>query len=312
MIPLLGNAIMLLDTKEKMKVGVMEMYYGAIEAGGTKFVCAVSDEKLEIVERVSIPTTTPEETMVEVFAFFDKYELSSIGIGSFGPIDVNTKSDTYGYITTTPKVAWANYNFLGAVKGRYNVPVGWTTDVNAAALGELRKGAAVGLESCLYLTVGTGIGGGAVVKGQLLEGYGHPEMGHMLVRLHEDETFAGTCPYHGNCLEGVAAGPAIEQRWGKKGIELEESHKAWEMEAYYIAQALMNYILILSPEKLVLGGGVMKQKQLFPLIREELVKQMNHYVAMPDLETYIVPPALGDNAGITGCLLLAEKALNEQ
>ena len=287
------------------------MYYGAIEAGGTKFVCAVSTEKLEVLERISIPTTTPEETLAEVFAFFNKYELYSIGIGSFGPINVNPKSDKYGYITTTPKVAWANYNFLGVIKDRYKIPVGWTTDVNAAALGEMKKGAAVGLDSCLYLTVGTGIGGGAVVEGQILEGYGHPEMGHIMVRLHKDETFEGFCPYHRNCLEGLAAGPAIEKRFGKKAFELDENHKVWEMEAYYLAQAIMNYILILSPEKIVLGGGVMKQKQLFPLIRQELSKLMNNYVEMPDLETFIVPPSLGHSAGIIGCLLLAEKALKK-
>jgi len=284
------------------------MYYGAIEAGGTKFVCAVSLENLEIIKRISIPTTTPDETLEKVFEFFDSYELKAMGIGSFGPIDVNPNSKTYGYVTTTPKLAWENYDFLGAIKNRYGIPVGWTTDVNAAALGELERGAAKGLSSCLYLTVGTGVGGGAVVKGKLLEGYGHPEMGHMLMRLHEEDTFSGSCPYHKNCLEGLVAGPSIEKRFGKKGFELSSDHLAWKLEAYYLAQALMNYILILSPEKIVLGGGVMKQLQLFPMIRQQLKELMNNYVAMPDLETFIVPPALGDNAGITGCLYLAKQA----
>ena len=285
------------------------MYYGAIEAGGTKFVCAVSFEDLKIIERISIPTTTPEETLEKVFEFFDRYQLDAIGVGSFGPIDVNPNSKTYGYVTTTPKLAWKNYNFLGAVKKRYKIPVGWTTDVNAAALGELEKGSAKGMDSCIYLTVGTGIGGGAVVKGNLLEGYGHPEMGHIIMRIHEEDSFKGNCPYHGNCLEGLAAGPAIEKRFGKKAVELEVDHIAWKFEAYYLAQALMNYILILSPEKIVLGGGVMKQEQLYPMIREELKKLMNNYVDMPKLETFITPPALGDNAGITGCLLLAQRLL---
>lgn len=279
--------------------------YGAIEAGGTKFVCAVSDEKLNIVERVSVKTTVPGETMDLVFKFFDKFELKSIGVGSFGPIDVNKKSKTYGYITNTPKKGWANYDFVGAIKAKYNIPVGWTTDVNAAALGELKKGAAANLDSCLYLTVGTGIGGGAVVNGKLLEGYGHPEMGHILVRKHKDDTYEGNCPFHNTCLEGVAAGPAIEARWGKKAYELADKNEVWEMEAYYIAQGLMTYTLTLSPERIVLGGGVMKQVQLFPLIRKELEKLMANYVSMPNLDEYIVPPALGDNAGITGCLLLA-------
>lgn len=285
------------------------MMYGAIEAGGTKFVCAISDENFEIKERVSIPTTTPEETLSHVFEFFDQFKLDSIGIGSFGPIDVNKKSATYGYVTTTPKVAWTNFDFLGAVKKRYEIPVGWTTDVNAAALGELKKGAAIGLDSCVYLTVGTGIGGGAVVNGKLLAGYGHPEMGHMLVRLHPDESYGGFCPYHGNCLEGIAAGPAIEGRYGVKGHELADKIEVWQMEAYYLAQALMNYTLILSPERIVLGGGVMKQTQLFQLVRQEFEKLMNGYVQLPPLEEYIVPPALGDNAGITGCLLLAAEQI---
>lgn len=287
------------------------MMYGAIEAGGTKFVCAISDENFEIKERVSIPTTTPEDTLSHVFEFFDQFKLDSIGIGSFGPIDVNKKSATYGYVTTTPKVAWTNFDFLGAVKKRYEIPVGWTTDVNAAALGELKKGAAIGLDSCVYLTVGTGIGGGAVVNGELLAGYGHPEMGHMLVRLHPDESYGGFCPYHGNCLEGIAAGPAIEGRYGVKGHELADKIEVWQMEAYYLAQALMNYTLILSPERIVLGGGVMKQNQLYTLVREEFKKLMAGYVAVPPLEEYIVAPGLGDNAGVTGCLLLAADELNK-
>ena len=283
------------------------MKYGAIEAGGTKFVCAVSNENFEILERVSIPTTTPDETMNAAFEFFDKHELGAIGVGSFGPIDVNKKSKTYGYITTTPKIAWANYNFVGAVKDRYNIPIGWTTDVNAAALGELKKGAAVGLQSCVYLTVGTGIGGGAAINGQLLEGYGHPEMGHILVRMHPDDKYEGNCPYHKNCLEGIASGPAIEERWGKKAYELEDNEEVWKIEAFYLAQAMMTYTLILSPERIVLGGGVMKQSQLFQLIRKELEQLMKNYVSMPNLNEYIVPPALGDNSGITGCLILAKK-----
>ncbi|PLS39451.1 fructokinase [Carnobacterium maltaromaticum] len=287
------------------------MMYGAIEAGGTKFVCAISDENFEIKERISIPTTTPEETLSHVFKFFDQFKLDSIGIGSFGPIDVNKKSATYGYVTTTPKVAWTNFDFLGAVKKRYEIPVGWTTDVNAAALGELKKGAAIGLDSCVYLTVGTGIGGGAVVNGKLLAGYGHPEMGHMLVRLHPDESYGGFCPYHGNCLEGIAAGPAIEGRYGVKGHELADKIEVWQMEAYYLAQALMNYTLILSPERIVLGGGVMKQNQLYTLVREEFKKLMAGYVAVPPLEEYIVAPGLGDNAGVTGCLLLAADELTK-
>lgn len=281
--------------------------YGAIEAGGTKFVCAVSDKQLEIKERVSIPTTTPEETLKQVFDFFDQYTLKSIGIGSFGPIDVNEKSATYGYVTSTPKTAWKNFDFLGAVKRQYEIPVAWTTDVNAAAYGEYKKGSARGTESCLYLTIGTGIGGGAVVGGKVLNGFGHPEMGHLLVSMHPDDNFKGVCPYHGNCLEGIAAGPAIEKRYGKKGNELAEDQRVWEIEAFYLAQALVNYTLILSPEKIILGGGVMKQTQLLSLVKKEFTKLMAGYVNTPALDEYIVMPELEDNAGIVGCLLMASE-----
>lgn len=282
---------------------------GAIEAGGTKFVLAVSDDEFNIIERQSIPTTTPEETFEKVFEFFDQYDVSAIGIGSFGPIDVNIKSETYGYITSTPKTAWEHTDFIGVMKERYSVPMGWTTDVNAAALGELTYGAAKGKESCLYLTVGTGVGGGAVIKGEPVEGFGHPEMGHILVRKHPEDQFEGHCPYHGDCLEGLAAGPAIEKRYGKKAQELADTEEVWEIEAYYLAQALMSYTLTLSPEKIILGGGVMKQTQLFPLIRDEFTRLMNDYVQTPDMEEYIVSPQLKDDAGITGCLILAQRAL---
>lgn len=282
---------------------------GAIEAGGTKFVLAVSDNNLEHVEKLSIPTTTPEDTFEKIFEFFDNYALDAIGVGSFGPIDVNKQSPTYGHVTSTPKLAWQNVDFLGKLKERYDVPMGWTTDVNAAAYGELKKGAALGKNSCLYLTVGTGIGGGAVINGQPLEGFGHPEMGHILVRIHDDDSYEGACPYHKNCLEGLASGPAIEERYNKKAQYLTDNKEAWEIEAYYLAQALISYTLILSPEKIILGGGVMKQKQLFPLIRAEFSKLLNDYVDTPDLEEYIVPPQLQDNAGITGCLLLAQNEL---
>ena len=282
------------------------MYYGSIEAGGTKFVCAIGDEAFNVVKRVSFPTTTPEETLAQVFTFFDAYTLTAIGIGSFGPIDVNTASKTYGYITTTPKPNWGNFDFLGTVKARYDIPVGFTTDVNAAALGEQAKGAARGLNSCLYLTVGTGIGGGAVVGGKLLSGHSHPEMGHILMRPHPEDPFAGVCPFHQNCLEGLASGPAIEARFGVPATELPADHDAWKFESHYLAQAVMSYALILSPEKIILGGGVMNQAHLLPLIQAELAHLMADYVELPDLKDYLVAPALGANAATIGCFLLAK------
>ena len=284
-------------------------YYGSIEAGGTKFVCAIGNENFDIIERVSFATTTPDETLAQIFAFFDQFELIAVGIGSFGPIDVNPDSPTYGYVTTTPKPHWGNFDFLGAIKKRYDIPIGWTTDVNAAALGEQTMGAAVGKNSCLYLTVGTGIGGGAVVNGKLLFGWSHPEMGHIILRPHPEDSFKGCCPYHDNCFEGLASGPAIEKRFGVKAETLEPNHLAWQLEAHYLAQAIMNYILILSPEKIILGGGVMGQTHLFPLVQAELATLMNGYVTMPNLAEFIVPPMLGNNSATIGCFILAKQSL---
>ncbi|MBV6715642.1 ROK family protein [Paenibacillus chitinolyticus] len=289
---------------------------GAIEAGGTKFVCAIGSEDGTVLERVSFPTTTPEETMGSVLSFFEGKGIEALGVGSFGPVDPNKKSPTYGYITTTPKPHWGNYNILGELKKHFDVPMEFDTDVNGAALGEATWGAAKGLESCLYITVGTGIGAGAVVGGKLVHGLTHPEMGHIFVRRNAEDTYEGKCPYHKDCLEGLAAGPAIEARWGVKGTELGTDHKAWELEADYLAQALMSYILILSPEKIIMGGGVMKQQQLFPLIHARLQELLNGYVQKEEVAAgiadYVVYPQLGDNAGICGALALAARALGSE
>lgn len=281
---------------------------GAIEAGGTKFVCAVSDENFNIVERVSFKTTYPEETMKNVFSFFDSYkELKAIGIGSFGPIDINKSSTKYGYITSTPKPGWKDFNFLGEIKKHYNIPIGWTTDVNAACLGEYEMGSAAESKSCIYLTIGTGIGGGAILNGNFIESFGHPEMGHILVKPHPKDNFKGWCPYHGNCLEGLAAGPSVEKRYGTKAQNLEDNHEIWQILACYIAQALVNYSLILRPEKIILGGGVMKGPGMLELIKEEFNVLLADYIEIPPVDEYIVKPSLGDNAGIIGGLILAGK-----
>lgn len=285
---------------------------GAIEAGGTKFVCAVGNDRGQIIERIQIPTTIPAETMPQVIQFFKKFPIASIGVGSFGPIDVIKESSTYGYITFTPKPGWNQYPFVQVLKEAFSVPVGFNTDVNAAALGEATFGAAKGLDSCLYITVGTGIGAGAIVQGELLQGLSHPEMGHILVRRHPNDPYKGKCPYHHDCLEGLAAGPAIESRWGVKGDQLVDQLEVWELEGYYLAQALMQYILILSPKKIILGGGVMKQKQVFTFINRYLKEFINGYAALPELTDYIVSPGLGDNAGITGSLMLAHQALQAE
>ena len=286
---------------------------GAIEGGGTKFVCGIGTPDGQILERTSFPTTTPEETMGRAIAFFESKEIHAIGIGTFGPIDVNLKSESYGCITNTPKPYWSGFNVVNYLKRHLDVPVGFDTDVNAAALGEAVWGAAKGLNSCLYMTVGTGIGAGAFIEGQLVHGLTHPEMGHIIVRRHPDDTYEGGCPFHKDCLEGLASGPAIENRWKMKAFDLGAAHFAWELEAYYLAQALLNFILILSPEKIIIGGGVMNQTQLFPLIQQQLDSLLNGYIQHPALTrgyaNYIVQPSLGDNAGLTGALAMADRAL---
>lgn len=285
------------------------MKLGAIEAGGTKFVCAVSDENITIEDRTQFPTTTPEETMAQVFTYFEQYPVDAIGIGSFGPVSLNEEADNYGFITNTPKLAWKNYDFLGAMKAHFDIPFYFTTDVNVAAYGEYKAGAGRGKQNILYWTVGTGVGASYLQNGGFLQGYSHPEMGHILLR-HDprDHGFEGVCPYHGDCFEGLAAGPSIEKRFGKKGNEIDPSDEFWEIEANYIAQACVNATLILRPDIIIFGGGVMKQSQLFPQIQKEFVKQLADYVDFPEISNYIVHVELGDDAGITGALMLAKKA----
>ncbi|RYL95879.1 ROK family protein [Sporolactobacillus sp. THM7-4] len=292
------------------------MYFGGIEAGGTKFVCAIGDENGKIYARERVATEDPNVTMANVIRFFQNFKIEALGIASFGPVDLNKESETYGFITSTPKPGWANFPFVKTMEDALHVPVGFSTDVNGAALGELYFGAAKGLDGCLYITVGTGIGAGLVARGQLLQGMSHPEMGHILLRRHPKDKFEGICPYHHDCLEGIASGPALEARWGKPASELENNQKVWEIEAEYLAQALMQYVLIVSPKRIIMGGGVMKQKQLFPMIRARLRELLGGYLDFPELkekiDEYVVPPALGDNAGITGALILAKQAMEKE
>lgn len=294
----------------------MSTLYGGIEAGGTKFICAVGTGPGDM-RQVRIPTTTPDETLDRTIAFFREQSehdtLAAIGIGSFGPLDPKPRSPTFGYITTTPKPGWAHTEFAGRIKRAMNLPVAFDTDVNAAAFGEHRWGAAYGLDDFIYLTIGTGIGGGALVNGKLMHGLIHPEMGH--IRIPHDWTadpYAGFCPYHGDCLEGLAAGPAIELRWGQPGVTLPEDHPAWTLEARYLGLALANFICTLSPERIIIGGGVMDQPRLLPLVREQTQMLLHGYVRAPqildDIEHYIVKPRLGREAGVLGALALAQQS----
>lgn len=288
------------------------MRLGALEAGGTKMVCAIGDETGKVLDRISIPTISPEETMPLLIEYFKKNEVDALGIGCFGPIDPVRKSKTYGYITSTPKLKWQNYNIVGAFNEALNVPIGFDTDVNASMLGELTYGVARGLDSAIYITIGTGIGVGVYLNGGLLHGMMHPEAGHILMQKHPKDTYKGKCPFHGACLEGLAAGPAIEERWGAKGVELSDREEVWDMEAFYIAQACVNYTLTYCPEKIILGGGVMHQDKLVDLVRQYYKELMAGYVQakpLEDLENYIVLYSLEDNQGIMGCFELARREI---
>ncbi|MGN8646470.1 ROK family protein [Gracilibacillus sp. HCP3S3_G5_1] len=286
------------------------MKLGAIEAGGTKFVLAVGNDQGDILEKEVIPTEHPDITVPKVLAFFEGKGIERLGLGGFGPIDINETSPAFGQLQQTPKTDWVDYPLGAKLKDSLGIPVIIDTDVNVAAMSEAKWGNATDVDTCLYITVGTGIGAGAYYHGQTLKGLSHPEMGHIKVRRHSEDSYQGTCPYHGDCLEGVAAGPSLEKRWGKKGYELADDEKVWEMEAFYLAQALTTYIYILSPERIIMGGGVMKQQQLFPLIRKNVLEMLNGYVSSPhltekEIDNYIVPPGLTDEAGVKGALYLA-------
>jgi fructokinase len=288
--------------------------YGGIEAGGTKFICALGTGPDDIRAETRFPTTSPEETFGRAIDFFEAHDqVAAIGVGSFGPIDPRPGSPTFGSITSTPKPGWKETDFVGALETAFDVPVGFDTDVNAAALGEHRWGAARGLETFIYLTIGTGIGGGAMVEGELLHGVMHPEMGHIRIpHDRERDPFEGGCPYHGDCLEGLANGPAIEARWGVRGEHLPQDHPAWDLEATYLAHALVNYTLTLAPQRIIMGGGVMAQEQLFPLIRAKVLALLNGYFQVAEvteqINEYIVPPGLGSRAGVLGAIALAQRA----
>jgi fructokinase len=294
-------------------------YYGGIEGGGTKFVCAIASGPEDIVAETSFPTTTPEKTLAATLDFFRshiQYPLAAVGIASFGPVDPEPSSPTYGYITTTPKPYWEHTDVRGPILAGLGVPVGFDTDVNIAALGEYRWGAARGLDTFVYLTVGTGLGGGGMVNGRLMHGLMHPEMGHMLLpRPRDGDPYAGFCTYHHDCWEGLATGPAVEDRWQTKAKELPPDHPAWELEAHYLALGLVNIICILSPQRIIMGGGVMNQLHLFPIIRRKVQSFLNGYIQKRELaegiDDYIVPPVLGGRAGVLGAIALAQQTAAE-
>jgi len=288
--------------------------YGGIEAGGTKFVCVVASGPDRIVDEVRFSTTTPEETLGRAVQFFQPFvssgQIDAIGVGCFGPLDLNPRSPTYGFIASTPKPHWSNADVRGTLQRALNVEIAFDMDVNAAGIGEALWGASKGFDPSLYLTIGTGIGGGYIKDGRPLIGMLNLEMGH--VRIPHDrelDPFDGNCPFHGDCFEGLASGPAIEKRLGSTGAIIPEEDSFWDIEADYIASALMNYILTLSPKKIILGGGVMQREFLFPKIRNRVLELLNGYVAsksvLENVDKYIVPPALGNQSGSLGAIALA-------
>jgi fructokinase len=287
---------------------------GGVEAGGTKFVCAVGGGPDDVRAEARFATTTPAETLARVVAFFREHgPLAALGVASFGPVDLDPRSPAFGSITTTPKPGWQHVDLVGPLRRALGVPVRIETDVNAAALAEHRQGAARDVATLAYVTVGTGIGGGLLVNGQPIHGLLHPEVGHVRVP-HDRATdpFAGACPHHGDCWEGLASGPALAARWRQAPECLPAAHPAWELEARYLALGLVNVILTVSPERIVLGGGVMTRTQLFPLIRAEIVRLLGGYLRSPSLgdgiDAYLVPPALAARAGVLGALILAAGA----
>ncbi|MDR0221472.1 MAG: ROK family protein [Lachnospiraceae bacterium] len=290
------------------------MKLGALEAGGTKMICATATEDGKILERFTVPTDTPETTMPSVAGWFREQKIDALGIGCFGPLDLDRKSPRYGQITSSPKLDWRGFDIVGyfakEVKtSRGNpLPIGFDTDVNCACLGEATWGSTTNVNSSIYITVGTGIGVGIISEGRLHHGMLHPEAGHILIDQLSTDKFVGSCPYHRgerHCLEGLASGPAIEARWGKKAFQLGDRPEVWELEAHYLATAVVNYILVLSPSRIVIGGGVMNQKQLYPMIRERVLVLMNNYMPLPNLDRYIVPPDLDGDQGVMGGVKLA-------
>lgn len=290
------------------------MKYGGIEFGGTKIICAIADD-YGIIDRLMIPTTVVEDCLRISLDYFEEKGISSLGIGSFGPVDLDKSSGTYGYITTTPKTGWNNTNLVGFFK-QLNIPIGFDTDVNAACLGEIKYGAGKGFENVIYGTIGTGIGFGVYLNSKLVHGLMHPETGHMILKKHDcDEGFVGPCPYHDSCLETLASGLSIEKRWHKKASDLYNKKEVWKLEAYYIGQALCNCVMCYSPEIIILGGGVMHKPGLVELIRKEVLKNLNGYIKkkeiLENIDNYIVLPGLLDDSGIVGSIELGKMELKK-
>jgi len=287
--------------------------YAGIDAGGTEFKCVLGSDPERLLAREKIPVSDPAATLAASAAFFKRAmeehgAATALGIACFGPLDLRPESSSFGCITSTPKPLWAGTDILGYFRDNLHLPVQLDTDVNGALLAEQRWGGAAGLHSAVYVTVGTGIGAGVMVDGHLLHGAMHPEAGHMRLTQYADDPFSGACPYHGGCLEGLASGPALAQRWQQNPKTLPDGHAAWELQAHYLASMCVNLALMYSPQRIILGGGVMQRAHLFPMIRQAYLAQINGYLGdqRQAVAEFIVPPVLGDMAGALGAIALAE------
>ena len=291
-------------------------FFGGVESGGTKFVCIVGLDPDHIISDTSFSTTNPTETIQRTIEFFRPYsernELASLGIASFGPVDLDSNSETYGFITTTPKPGWQQVDLYGEIRKALNIPLAFDTDVNAAAYGEkywISENKP--FDPFLYITVGTGIGVGAIINGSTLHGLIHAETGHIAIPHNwEKDPFPGVCPFHGDCLEGLASGFSMSKRWGQKPETLPDSHSAWDLEAEYIALALVNLIYAYSPQRIVLGGGVSQHAGFYQSVREKVLELNNGYIKSNRLtekiDEYIIPPGLGNRSGVLGAIAMAK------
>ena len=293
-----------------LKMVAGRVRFGGIEAGGTKFVLGVGSSPHDILARTSVPTTSPAETLKAIVDWFGTQPpIAALGIASFGPVDLDAESTTWGYITQTTKPGWTNAKIAPALRSALNVPVSFDTDVNGAVLGEAKWGAAQGCQSAVYITVGTGIGGGVIIDGRTVHGLGHPEMGHIFPARHpDDHEFAGICRFHGACCEGLASGPAIIARYGVPLSDLPSVHPAHDLIAWYLAQLTHSVQAIAAPQRIILGGGVMKTPGLIARILVAAATLGGGYFA-GRADTIIAPPALGENSGLLGAFALAQQAL---
>lgn len=285
--------------------------FGSIEFGGTKIRCAIFDEEGNLTDQIRINTIKPDANMKEIETFYKNKKIESFGVGAFGPIDINEKSISYGVIQNTPKKDWIGFNLLRNLEEITNTNIGLVTDVGLSAIGEYNQGAGKNFYSMLYLTIGTGIGGAYIQQGKILSGLSHPEMGHIEVPREADDKVKSVCIYHENCLEGLASGPSIKERKGIEATGVDINDRVFTITSKYIAKALYTYSLILRPNVIILGGGLMNKDGFIEKVRNEFDIIKGNYIDLPNSELYIVKPELGDDSALVGGYYLAKQLIIE-